>query len=259
MLQIGEVARLLGVTPKTVRHYHKLGLIAEPSRSEGGYRLYSGVDLVRLQHIRRLQSLGLSLQKIKMILDSHDPDVILHQILAGLRDEIAAEQMRLDDRRRRIETYLAEEVSLCEVVRPETSTTFTLLESRLGGSINHPLVEFDRQIFAQMDAFAWGEEYHQQWQFVADYFAAHPDDYRLVLELGEKLNAVSGLSDNAPEIEAWAREIRENGVMERLSSLTTPYLKVSLEETLGQVIQQTVDEHLSPAQLRFLQLLKAQE
>ena len=40
-LRIGEVAELLGVTPKAIRHYHKRGLLAEPTRSEGGYRLYT--------------------------------------------------------------------------------------------------------------------------------------------------------------------------------------------------------------------------
>jgi predicted site-specific integrase-resolvase len=40
-LQIGEVVALLGVTPKAIRHYHKRGLLAEPTRSEGGYRLYT--------------------------------------------------------------------------------------------------------------------------------------------------------------------------------------------------------------------------
>jgi len=39
-LHIGEVAKLLGITPKTIRHYHKVGLLTEPQRTESGYRLY---------------------------------------------------------------------------------------------------------------------------------------------------------------------------------------------------------------------------
>jgi DNA-binding transcriptional MerR regulator len=46
-MHIGEVAKLLGVTPKTVRHYHKLGLIAEPQRSEGGYRICSAAGILQ--------------------------------------------------------------------------------------------------------------------------------------------------------------------------------------------------------------------
>lgn len=40
-LHIGEVAQLLGVTPRTIRHYQKVGLLAEPERTGAGYRLYA--------------------------------------------------------------------------------------------------------------------------------------------------------------------------------------------------------------------------
>jgi DNA-binding transcriptional MerR regulator len=60
-LRIGEVAKLLGVTPKTVRHYEKVGLIKEPERSEAGYQLYRADDLLRLHRIKRLRSLGVPL------------------------------------------------------------------------------------------------------------------------------------------------------------------------------------------------------
>jgi DNA-binding transcriptional MerR regulator len=48
-LRIGEVARLVGVTTKTGRHYEKVGLLGEPERSEAGFRLYTADDLLRLQ------------------------------------------------------------------------------------------------------------------------------------------------------------------------------------------------------------------
>ena len=60
-LRIGEVAKLVGVTPKTVRHYEKVGLLQQPERSEAGYRLYSAVHLLRLHWIKWLRSIGLSL------------------------------------------------------------------------------------------------------------------------------------------------------------------------------------------------------
>ena len=60
-LRIGEAARLVGVTPKTVRHYEKIGLLPAAERSESGYRLYAANDLLRLNRVKRLRSLGLSL------------------------------------------------------------------------------------------------------------------------------------------------------------------------------------------------------
>jgi DNA-binding transcriptional MerR regulator len=47
-IEYREVARLVGVTTKTVRHYEKVGLLGAPQRSEAGYRLYAADDLLRL-------------------------------------------------------------------------------------------------------------------------------------------------------------------------------------------------------------------
>ncbi|MEJ2149630.1 MAG: MerR family transcriptional regulator [Chloroflexota bacterium] len=97
-LQIGEAADLLDLTPKALRHYEKVGLI-EPTRSEGDYRLYSPELILRLQRIKQLQALGLSLR--------HNPSA-WSDVLEALLDEIEAEMTLLDTRRERIETLLAE-------------------------------------------------------------------------------------------------------------------------------------------------------
>lgn len=47
-LHIGEVARLVGVSTKTIRYYHQIGLLTEPARTESGYRLYDAGHLLRL-------------------------------------------------------------------------------------------------------------------------------------------------------------------------------------------------------------------
>ncbi|HZA46980.1 MAG TPA: MerR family transcriptional regulator [Rubrobacter sp.] len=74
-MSIGEAARLVGVTTKkTIRHYEKVRLLGAPQRSEAGYRLYAAADdLLRLQRVRRLQSLGLSLGRIKAVSASPAP------------------------------------------------------------------------------------------------------------------------------------------------------------------------------------------
>ncbi len=50
---------------KTILYYHKIGLLQEPERSQGGYRLYGAAELTRMQFIKRLKSLGLDLKRIK--------------------------------------------------------------------------------------------------------------------------------------------------------------------------------------------------
>ena len=94
-LTIGEIARLTGVTTKTVRHYHELGLLPEPERSEAGYRLYSADDLLRLRRIRRLRSFGLSLRQIKVVLGDPDGGSTLRKVLEVLLTEVSGEIEKL--------------------------------------------------------------------------------------------------------------------------------------------------------------------
>src|SRR5437868_1090074 len=122
-LHIGEVAKLLGITPKTIRHYHKVGLLAEPQRTESGYRLYSAGDLLRLQRIRRLQALGLSLKQIKTLLGEHvsGQERSLRDVLQSLLTELTAEIQSLEEQRERIATLLKEES--IEILRSEEHTS----------------------------------------------------------------------------------------------------------------------------------------
>lgn len=63
-MRSSEVAKAADVSVRTLRHYHDLGLLPEPPRSENGYRDYSALDVARVLRIKRLASLGLSLADI---------------------------------------------------------------------------------------------------------------------------------------------------------------------------------------------------
>jgi DNA-binding transcriptional MerR regulator len=67
---IGQAAAFTGVTVKTVRHYHKLGLVAEPERDSSGYRRYGSADLLRLVQVRTLAGAGVPLAEIGPLLDA---------------------------------------------------------------------------------------------------------------------------------------------------------------------------------------------
>ena len=90
-LRIGEVARLVGVTTKTVRHYEKVGLLQQTDRSDAGYRLYTADDLLRVHRIKQLRSLGLPLQRIKEVLggsgSGEDLQGVLEAVAWGCRGE----------------------------------------------------------------------------------------------------------------------------------------------------------------------------
>lgn len=108
-LLIGEVAELFDVTTKTLRHYEKLGLLT-PERAQNDYRLYGPQDVLRLQRIRQLQSLGLSLREIRRILDGADDEQLWSEVLRALRQEVTAEMILLEERLAQIERLLEEEM-----------------------------------------------------------------------------------------------------------------------------------------------------
>ncbi|MBU3064586.1 MerR family transcriptional regulator [Nocardia sp. NEAU-G5] len=67
---IGQAAAFVGVTVKTVRHYHKLGLVAEPERDGSGFRRYGSAELSRLVQVRTLAAAGVALAEIVPMLDA---------------------------------------------------------------------------------------------------------------------------------------------------------------------------------------------
>jgi DNA-binding transcriptional MerR regulator len=77
VLRIGEVAKLTGLTTRTLRYWEELGLIAPSSYRGRGERLYSPADMARASRIKDLQELlGFSLAEVRVILDMEDIDVL---------------------------------------------------------------------------------------------------------------------------------------------------------------------------------------
>ncbi|MFC5833133.1 MerR family transcriptional regulator [Nonomuraea insulae] len=67
---IGQAAAFVGVTVKTVRHYHKLGLVKEPERDSSGYRRYGSAELLRLVQVRTLAAAGVPLTETGPLLEA---------------------------------------------------------------------------------------------------------------------------------------------------------------------------------------------
>ncbi len=87
-----QLAELAGTSVRAVRHYHEIGLLAEPERQSNGYKRYGVPDLVRLLRIKRLIDLGFSLARIAQMGDlTGHPE----QALRTLDAELAATVERL--------------------------------------------------------------------------------------------------------------------------------------------------------------------
>ena len=65
---VGAVARLSGVTVRTLHHYDEIGLLTPRERSDAGYRRYADADLDRLQRVLFYRELGLGLDQIKQVM-----------------------------------------------------------------------------------------------------------------------------------------------------------------------------------------------
>ncbi|WP_163887353.1 MerR family transcriptional regulator [Mycolicibacterium hippocampi] len=96
-----EIAELAGTSLRAVRHYHQVGLLAEPERRSNGYKQYGVAHLVRLVRIKRLTDLGFSLTQIA---DMDDSDDHPEDALRSLDAELAATIDRLQ--RARVELGL---------------------------------------------------------------------------------------------------------------------------------------------------------
>jgi DNA-binding transcriptional MerR regulator len=75
---VGELARLAGVSVRTLHHYDDVELLRPTGRSPAGYRLYDTADRQRLQQILFYRELGFGLEEIRHILAEPDRDAEHH-------------------------------------------------------------------------------------------------------------------------------------------------------------------------------------
>jgi MerR family transcriptional regulator, thiopeptide resistance regulator len=105
---VGQVAKLAGVTVRTLHHYDEVGLLSPSGRTSAGYRRYDDADLERLQLIRYYRELGFPLEEIAAILDDPEVDPAAHlrrqhELLTGqigkLQEMVAAIELAMEARR----------------------------------------------------------------------------------------------------------------------------------------------------------------
>ncbi|WP_336212272.1 MerR family transcriptional regulator [Nonomuraea sp. LPB2021202275-12-8] len=150
---IGELAAMAGVSTRTVRHYHHLGLLPEPVRLPNGYREYRLRDAVLLARVRRLAELGLSLDEIRDVL-ADDQGKELREVLLELDEDLARQQEEIGARRARLAELLVEpELRPDAAVSPDMAAVLRGLTA--GGS---RFAEMDREMLALMETVAGPDE-----------------------------------------------------------------------------------------------------
>jgi DNA-binding transcriptional MerR regulator len=109
-MRIGEVATRVGLSLRTIRHYHEVGLVVPSARSTGGFRLYTESDVARLSLIKSLKPLDFSLEQMRELLDT----MTALEELSPDEDDSTAEQLL-----RRLAIYQAVADSRVEVLRAQ--------------------------------------------------------------------------------------------------------------------------------------------
>lgn len=208
-MRIGEIAALVGVTTRAIRHYHHVGLLPEPDRRPNGYRAYSVRDAVRLARVRRLTELGLSLDEVRDVL-ADDAGRELAEVLAELDADLARQQAELTERRRRLAVLLAAPPGEVEPVSPALAELFAKAPATAS-----PSAALDREHLGLLDASgAAGEEIYA----VLGTVAADPD----VLALYERLDELADAAEDDPRIGPLAAELVAAVPAEAFAAMAVP-------------------------------------
>ncbi|WP_114943541.1 MerR family transcriptional regulator [Microvirga calopogonii] len=122
-LTIGELSRQTRVKVPTIRYYEQIGLLAEPSRTEGQQRRYGTGDVRRLNFIRHARELGFEVEAIRQFLDlTSAPDRAcgeVHEITKAHLDEVNDKIARLTALRDELEAMVAcdhRRISECRII-----------------------------------------------------------------------------------------------------------------------------------------------
>jgi DNA-binding transcriptional MerR regulator len=106
----GELARLCGVSPDTIRHYERVGVLPAAVRGANGYRLFPRESVARVQLIRRALAIGFSLEELKRILGQRDAGTPPCRSVRALAGE------KLDTLDRRIAEMTAARQDLAQLI-----------------------------------------------------------------------------------------------------------------------------------------------
>jgi DNA-binding transcriptional MerR regulator len=144
-LRIGDVARLLDTTPRTIRYYEEIGLLAEaPARPHGQHRIYTDAEVDRIREVMRLKHLlGVSLEELKTLLTAEEAR-------AEVRAQLRREDVVADRRRELLHEALGHLDRQLELVRHRAAEL---------GKLDHELSETRKRVkrkIRELDAHAEG-------------------------------------------------------------------------------------------------------
>jgi len=214
-MRIGELAAIAGVTTRTVRYYHRVGLLPEPERQVNGYREYDLRDAVELVRVRRLVELGLSLDEVRDALGD-DAGRDLYEILVELDADLARQEQAIRQRRVRLSELLrraegAGGLSAEGPVSAELAAIFDAM-ARTGAEYGKPepaMAAKERELLALLDASA--AEGHREWlATLLHALSDDPEAMRRAYAIYARLDELAEADLDDPRVEELAAMVADS-------------------------------------------------
>jgi MerR family transcriptional regulator, thiopeptide resistance regulator len=168
---VGALAKVAGLTVRTLHHYDELGLLRPSERTNSGHRRYTEQDLQRLYQIRLLRQLGMSLDEINDVLAEPSDPGPLREVLAGHLEQLDDQIWRLNLLRRQTRNLIDQ---LDGSRKPDSAGLLALLGC---AGIFDDYITKEQRIFLDEHADGLGEETRQwldtEWREVMSKLVEH--------------------------------------------------------------------------------------
>ncbi|MEU3961391.1 MerR family transcriptional regulator [Streptomyces buecherae] len=212
-MRIGELAGVAGITPRAVRHYHRIGLLPEPPRHPNGYRSYSLRDAVELARVRRLVELGLSLDEVRDVV-ADDAGRELAEELAELDADLARQEEAIRQRRARLAHLLrqVEEGGRLPAEAPVSPALTTLFDEMARVSARMPgpepaMAAKERELLALLETAAPDGADHGWLDGLMGALGSDPEAVARAYEVYARFDELAQASEDDPRVEATARAV----------------------------------------------------
>ncbi|KUL37459.1 MerR family transcriptional regulator [Streptomyces regalis] len=205
-MRIGELAAAVGVTTRTVRHYHHQGLLPEPERRPNGYRDYTLRHAVALARIRRLTELGLGLAEVRDVL-AEDAGKDLVEVLTELDEDLARQEYAIRERRARLRALLEAEGGL-PAEGPVSPQLAALFQDMAHVAEDSPMAAKDREMLALIETTA-GPEEREQLLGALEGALARPGGQERALAAYALLDQLADADPGDPRVDEAARALAD--------------------------------------------------
>lgn len=210
-MRIGELATLVGISTRAIRHYHRIGLLPEPARRTNGYRDYSLRDAVELARVRRLTEVGLSLGEVAEVL-AGDAERDLAEILRELDADLAGQEADIRRRRDRLGRLLRQAEAGTPSEQAPVSPGLTGLFDRMAGAAaarHRPepaMAAKDRDLMALLETVS--TTHGGGWlDMLTEELGSDPGAVERAYALYALLDELAGAAADDPRVEAAAQAV----------------------------------------------------